>query len=209
MKALFALVPLVLALSFAPSPAPAPAVPIEPGGPRCAALSGENAMGRFIFHAVLEGLYEDGVSNAVVDVIAATDPKNGWPLHFVYACPICTPAFDAMRVYRARVPFHGRKDGPVDTFGKGLGEELTKRIVGDDLDQRLKAIEELVQRWISNRMHVMRFTAEERATWSQMFAEGRKKGMATLSSYKGQGLVPTYDRMKECAFCNAANGACK
>src|SRR5437660_7208174 len=73
---------------------------------------------QLVFFAVLEGPYRDGVSNEVVDSII---PGKGRfdPEHFVYACPICHPAFEAFRLYRQREDFYGLK-APVNTFGPGL-----------------------------------------------------------------------------------------
>ena len=50
---------------------------------------------RFIFYAVLEGLYDDGVSNGDVDRILLKGEKEYY-FHFVYACPVCTPTIDAL-----------------------------------------------------------------------------------------------------------------
>src|SRR5215467_14071305 len=51
---------------------------------------------QLVFFAVLEGLYRDGVSNDIVDLIVPPN-KDGQSRfdseHFVYACPLCHPAF--------------------------------------------------------------------------------------------------------------------
>ena len=77
------------------------------------------SMTQLVFFAVLEGLYEDGVGTDDVDRILAVDPKTKQPRleeHFVYSCPLCMPAFDAMVLYRSRPNFYGRKDSS-DNFG--------------------------------------------------------------------------------------------
>src|SRR5262245_66503155 len=61
---------------------------------------------RTIFYAVLEGLYEDGVSNGLVKLMLEKDPKTGNFLHLVYSCPICDPVLDALHVYESRANFH-------------------------------------------------------------------------------------------------------
>src|SRR5947207_11898373 len=62
----------------------------------------ESRTSQLVFFAVLEGLYRDGVSNDDVDRIIPPG-KNGKdtfdPEHFVYACPLCHPAFEAFRLY--------------------------------------------------------------------------------------------------------------
>src|SRR5436190_20481243 len=57
---------------------------------------------QLVFFAVLEGLYRDGVSNDVVDLIIPSDKNCSSQFdleHLVYACPICHPAFEALRLY--------------------------------------------------------------------------------------------------------------
>ncbi|HEY1490271.1 MAG TPA: hypothetical protein VGF90_04455, partial [Verrucomicrobiae bacterium] len=50
---------------------------------------------RFIFYAVLEGCYEDGIATTNVDQILLMNTNVGF-VHFVYACPICTPTIHAL-----------------------------------------------------------------------------------------------------------------
>lgn len=163
---------------------------------------------QLIFSAVLDGLYWDGVSNEVVDAICTMDEATGWPIHFVYSCPICMPALNACRTYRKRPEFFGQKS-PRSTFGNGLSEELKARILSEDLDVRLRAIEELILRWIDARLADLRLTPEESKHFERTLAGFREKGMATLEAYRGSGWNADgppnpYARMKECAFCNGA-----
>lgn len=43
---------------------------------------------RFLFHSILEGLYEDGVSTEDVDRILLKREKEDY-FHFIHACPVC------------------------------------------------------------------------------------------------------------------------
>src|SRR5688572_9755879 len=56
----------------------------------------ETRAGQLVFFAVLEGLYRDGVTNSDVDLIIPPG-DGGRPRFdneiFVYACPLCHPAF--------------------------------------------------------------------------------------------------------------------
>src|SRR5215475_5620678 len=73
---------------------------------------------QLVFFAVLEGLYRDGVTNTDVDLIipSGDDGKSKFDLeHFVYACPLCHPAYEAFRLYRHRDMFYGFK-APIDTL---------------------------------------------------------------------------------------------
>ncbi len=89
--------------------------------------------GQLVFFAVLEGLYEDGVSTDDVERILAIDPATKQPQyseHFVGACPLCLPAFDAFQLYRSRPMFYGRKEA-IDKFGPGLDPILVKKLHSD------------------------------------------------------------------------------
>jgi len=141
--------------------------------------------GQEIFFAVLEGLYRDGVSNDVVDLILAPDPKTGEPdmrKNFVYACPLCHPAFEAFRLYRTRNPFLGLK-GRKDTFGAGLDDATIKGLKSPTDEERRAALEKLIQRWVAQRLDSMRLTAEERAEWTRQIDQRRKEGMKQLESF--------------------------
>src|SRR3954462_8291362 len=104
---------------------------------------------QIVFFAVLEGLYNDGVSNADVDLIIPSG--NSGPKfdleHFVYACPLCHPAFEAFRLYRQRERIYGLK-AAVDTFGPGLDSSVSDRLHSPDPNQRRQAIEGLISRWV-------------------------------------------------------------
>lgn len=161
-----------------------------------------------LFFAVLEGLYRDGVSDAVVAKLSELDPKSGWPRDFVYACNICMPAFDALQLFRTRPKFFGDKQGEND-FGEGLPEDLERRLLSLDDAERHGAIRELVQRWVTVRFESKRPTEAERAEWADEMAIRRKAAMQLMEVYRANGLSSPSLTMNTCAFCDAANGACK
>lgn len=161
-----------------------------------------------LFFAVLEGLYVDGVSNEVVDAILERDTESQQPANFVWGCPICMPAYEALRLYRARPQFESYK-GLSDTFGPGLDVELTRRVTSPELALSHKAIQELIERWTGRRMQSLRLSDAERATWQHEMEVGRKKGMSMLYSYRDGEKPGRYKDMQACAFCDGANGACE
>lgn len=159
-----------------------------------------------IFFAVLEGLYRDGVENSVVDAVLAEDPQSGWPLNFVHSCPICMPAREAFRIYRARIAFDNKEHS--DTFGAGLAPEVASRLTGGDPYELQIALGELIQGWMQRRMDSLRLTPEERAQWKDDMAERRKEGLSNLEAYRAAGVGGPMTSMKDCPSCDAANGAC-
>lgn len=134
--------------------------------------------GTEIFHAVLEGLYDDGVSNAALDLILRKE-KNGMYSHFVRACPTCAYVVEAMRHYRARPPFVSFKPKR-DTWGAGLSKDLCERLAHSELKVRLDAVHTLVSRWIDTRMDRLRLNKSERAAWTLELRRRAKKGMSML-----------------------------
>lgn len=163
---------------------------------------------RFVFYAVLEGCYEDGLSSN--DVARVLMQREGeFYYHFIYSCPLCTPALHAFNVYRSQPPFVGMKN-PTPTFGPGLEPELKKELYSGKTEERLAAINTLVQRWIKRRMTMLRLTPDERAQLQKDLEEMRKKGMEALRGFASGGqtskMAPAYGAKDECAICNAAVG---
>jgi hypothetical protein len=156
-----------------------------------------------LFAAVLEGLYVDGVSNEAVDAITAKDPEHGYPANFVWACPVCMPAYRAFLTYRARPHFEWIK-GPQD-FGPGLDAATVAELTTGEFAARQQALMQLVGRWVERRMGRLRLTPEERAEWKLEMERRRKKGMAQLADYQSCGLGGSYARMKACPLCDGAN----
>jgi hypothetical protein len=166
----------------------------------------ESRASQLVFFAVLEGLYHDGVSNDDVDIIIPPG-TNGQPQfdreYFVYACPLCHPAFEAFRLYRHRDPVFGLK-ARVDTFGPGLDDSTRAQLRSPDAARRRGAVQGLINRWVAQRLDMMRFTASERADITREMDEGRRQGMKMLN----QGPSASQSRTN-CPICDGSFGACK
>jgi hypothetical protein len=121
----------------------------------------DSEAGQFVFFAVLEGLYRDGVPNEVVDLII--DPPremdNKVKHTFVFQCDICHAAFEAFVLYRRRQIF--QKSGERDTFGKGVNEDIVKRLKDGDAVTRVHALGALMRPWILARVEQMKLTREK------------------------------------------------
>lgn len=164
---------------------------------------------QLIFFAVLEGLYRDGVTNSDVDLIIPPG-KGDQPTFdkeiFVYACPLCHPAFEAFKQYRHRELFFGMK-APKDTFGPGLEESVRTRLRSSNPEERRRAVEKLISRWVSQRLDLMRLTKDEQDEITREIEQGRKVGMGGLKQFVQSGEV-SRDRTN-CAICDGSFGACK
>jgi hypothetical protein len=158
---------------------------------------------QLVFFAVLKGLYRDGVGNDDVDLIIppGESGKGTFDLeHFVYACPLCHPAYEAFRLYRHRDAFYGFK-AQIDTLGTGLDETVKARLRSSDPAQRREAIEGLIRRWVGQRLDMMRLSKTEREQITGEMEQGRKQGM--------DGLKRVGQTRTNCPICDGSFGACK
>ena len=157
---------------------------------------------RFIFYAVLEGCYEDGISTKDVKQILLVDTNIGpGHVHFVYACPICTPVVHALEAYLSRPEQFSSLKKRTSTFGDGLDAEREQRLFSHQPAERLAVVNSLMQNWVKRRMTQLRLTQLERDELLQSFAKMRKEGM------KYFGLTgKAFGDVKQCALCNGACG---
>jgi hypothetical protein len=185
------------------------------GGPECRAAQeaaasrapkGIGDVEQAIFFAVLEGLYRDGVDTETARMLASTDEKSSAPLYFIQSCPLCMPAFNAMRVYAARPEFTGDKQQR-STFGPGLTAEIRAGLASPELPTRLDTFQGLIAAWTQSHLDRMRLTPEEHTKWQQWIGDLREKGNAILESYIRQGgpYGEAYRGWKKCAVCEGSN----
>ena len=173
-----------------------------------AAESRFGATQRFIFHSILEGLYEDGVSTEDVEQILLRREGEEY-FHFIYACPVCTASVWALEAYRHRPDkLHFVKSG-ASTFGFGLEKQIRDQLHSDEVEQRLSAINTLIGRWIDRRMQTLRLTEEERAELEERLEDKRREGMGRLNQFRTVRIyAPAYQGREdwECAVCLAVVG---
>ena len=164
---------------------------------------------RFVFYAVIEGCYNDGLIQQDLDLIIPADPDepeiSQFTTHFVYACPLCHPTYEAFRIYSYRKPFAYQKPGTYNTFGQGLSESIRDRLRGEP-QRRRDAIQELIQRWIDSRIKLLRLDPDETKELRAEFAEMKKKGEDYLKSHQeNQMFGDVYDDWKKCPICDGAS----
>ena len=163
---------------------------------------------RFIFYAVLQGCYEDGIATTNVDQILLMNTNVGH-VHFVYACPICMPTIHALEAYRSR-PQHlfGMKTRAT-TFGPGLTADQVTRLYSDNPTNRLAVINELMHGWIERRITELRLSDTEKARLQANLEKMRKEGMQYLKQRQnGDPETLKMSAVAEVRQCAACNGAC-
>lgn len=190
-----------LALLLALAPVLAPRAKAAPD----AAVPG--GIERFVFFAVLERLYDLGLPDDVVDRVLEHDPASGQIASFVYACPICMPAYDAFALYRQRPAFYGKKGDPRD-FGHEANDELLRDLTAADRTLRTAAVGRLVADGMERRLALLRLTPEERGAYQLEIEKARKYAMGLLSSFRASAPAGSpYAEMKSCALCDGASQA--
>lgn len=158
---------------------------------------------KFVFFAVLEGLYEDGVSEPMVKVILGERIYE----NFVVSCPICTPAYDAFKVFESRANFIAKKSGVRRDFGKGLSIEDRKALVGTP-DERRKKIRALISKWIEAKIKSQNLNPKQekdlRDELKKMSEEGGKALKRLKNKEHGEGYARAY---RDWEFCPACEGS--
>jgi hypothetical protein len=166
---------------------------------------------RMVFYAVLEGLYEDGVPDEVVDSIVPRQPKEGTnalKTSFVIECPLCHPVYEAFALYQKRPAFND--DAKRNTFGKGIDEALVKDLKSETPRVRLTALRVLVQRWVERRLTMMNLTDEQKKDWQKRIQERGQQGLGFLTTWIG--TDPNYKGWSGywgCAACGGSEAACR
>ncbi len=157
---------------------------------------------RFLFFAVLEGLYNDGLSEESVSSVMGENITD----HFIIACPICLTAYEALEAYRD-APAFTSKTYRVKGFGPGLAVEERKALAGD-LEERRQQIRALIHRWVEARFVEMDWPEEREATMREAIRRMSEKGAAALEHLKkggaGEDLANIYADWEFCPSCSGA-----
>lgn len=166
---------------------------------------------QFIFFAVLEGCYADGITNEDLDFIIpkAENGMRKMTTNFVLQCPLCNPAHDAFSLYASRPHMtQPAKHTRYTTFGPGLDESVKAELAKPGLPCR-NAIQGLIETWVDARIEKLRLNDEETAKIRADLAERRKKGEEWLKRFQqgqnGDELREIYKDWKECPICSGSS----
>ncbi len=163
-----------------------------------------------VFFSVLDGCFQDGLSNTDVGQILLRSGPNRPYGQFIYACPICMATARALEACRAGPDFTERKMGGKVAFGNGLTPEMHARLYSPDPKERLSIIHDLEENWVSRHLSSLRLNAGETAQAQAQLKLARDEGIKVMQAFVQQGqlekLAPAYRAGDECALCNAAAG---
>lgn len=162
---------------------------------------------QFVFFAVLEGLYRDGIQNEIVDAIIGekVDKKeNKIKTHFVFRCELCHATYEAFRTYRNRPAFLDAKGA--STFGKGADLKLLKELQSKDARTRIYSMGRLIRPWIMQRIEETRKTPAEKTAMKEKFASYAREGKDILRAHQQakDGFYLDWRFYGSCQACEAA-----
>jgi hypothetical protein len=166
-------------------------------------------MCQFVFFAVLEGLYRDGIDNDVVDAVLGDirkvkdDDTGKLKTHFVFRCELCHATYEAFRAYRERPTF--MQSGGKSTFGEGKTDaKIVADLRSEEADVRVYAMGKLVRPWITHRIEETRKTDEEKNKMKERFNKFADEGGKLLSDLKqNDELYLDWNFYGSCQACEA------
>jgi hypothetical protein len=162
---------------------------------------------QFVFFAVLEGLYRDGIQNEIVDAIIGEQiakKEDKMKTHFVFRCELCHATYEAFRTYRNRPTFLDAKGA--STFGKGADLKLLKELQSKDARTRIYSMGRLVRPWIMHRIEETRKTPAEKTALKEQFASYASEGKDILRAHQQakDGFYLDWRFYGSCQACEAA-----
>jgi len=164
-------------------------------------------MCQFVFFAVLEGLYRDGVQNEIVDAIIGEKilkKDDKVKTHFVFRCKLCHATYEAFRTYRNRPAFMRTKGS--STFGKGADLSLLNKLSSKDARTRIYTMGAMIRPWIMHRIKETRKTPEEKTAMKKEFMKYAQEGSDLLRTHKRakDGFYLDWSFYGSCQACEAA-----
>lgn len=142
---------------------------------------------QFVFFAVLEGLYTDGVQDEIVELIVAPDDpdvreRSGVEHCFVFKCELCHAVYEAFVLYKNRQPFANAKGKT--TFGKGADQKILEDLKSTDSQPRVFAMGSLIRPWIQRRIAQQRMTVDEQKDLAKRIAKYAIEGRELLVEHR-------------------------
>ena len=147
---------------------------------------------RRVFFAVMEGLYRDGISQEIVDLVIGRVESNNLEQAFIFRCKLCHACFEAFAVYQRRPAFNGA-EGKNTIGSREIPKEVIESLRKGGRLEFDNAFATIVQPWVKKELHVMMDSGADRTELLQKFVKLAEEGNA---------LIPGYGR---CQACDAIN----
>ncbi len=175
-----------------------------------------NSVCQAVYEAVLEGLYRDNVSDAIISNIIGEKSQDRSPemmqarmkRSFVLNCPLCEPTFEAFHTYQMRDK--QEEDEATSQEGRSVNAEieqkLQKRLLSKRAGERTSAMGRVTEKWISLKLYSKnQFNSVEIQAWKDRILKRAAEGKEELMK-----LITSTEHYKEWSLytgCGACNGA--
>jgi len=141
-----------------------------------------------VFFTVTKGLYRDGISDEVVDLVIGRVEANRLERSFVFRCKLCHGCYEAFALYQRRPDFHGA-DGRNTIGNREIPESVIEGLRSSDPGVFNPAFAAIIQAWI-------------KAELRERLARG-EDGLELMKKYvklaeEGDKLRTTYLRCQAC-----------
>ena len=170
----------------------------------------DSEAGQFVFFAVLEGLYRDGVPSEVVDLVVnpKRDMDNKVKHVFVFECDICHAAYEAFVLYSKRQTF--QKTAGRDTFGKGVDPHIVENLKSEQACTRVFALGDLIRPWIVARVDLLKMSEEKQKELIAMLLKYKDEARPKLGKLRHTDpLYKDWSFYGSCQACEAASNIAK
>ena len=177
----------------------------EPKAPKESVIWQEDPVCQFVFFAVLEGLYRDGVQDEIVDLVIgkAGADDTGVKRCFVFQCELCHATYEAFCLYRQRQQF-ANSSGKT-TFGPGVDPKILQDLRSVAPPTRIYAMGRLIRPWIQQRIQNHRLTREEQIALHDRITEYATEGKVLLDQLRSSDdLYVNWNFYGSCQACEAA-----
>ena len=158
---------------------------------------------KLVYFAVLEGLYDLSIPDAVVTKVLSVDDQ-GRPISFILGCPICHPVYDAFQTYRSRPAFFKSDRRDFATAESNAQTQKDVELLNSDKPmERTAAVGRLVRLWVKAAITKQNLPSAEMARWANRLKAMSEVGQSKLSEHQRNG-VEAYKLMWSCMLCDGA-----
>jgi len=174
---------ILLLASFSALGAPASGSPGETATKSKTADWYRDADCRMVFFTVLEGLYEDGIPQEVVDLVIGRVEDNNIDKAFVFRCKLCHACYEAFAVYQRRPAFNGAEG--VNTIGnRVIAPALMEGLKSGSQRQFDAAFSGIIQPWVKQKLLTLNQDDADKIATMKRFGKLAREGNALVRGYE-------------------------
>ena len=135
-----------------------------------------------VFFTVLEGLYRDGISDEIVDLVIGRVESNDLERAFIFRCKLCHATYEAFAAYQRRPEFSGTEG--VNTIGnRVIPKEVVEILRTGNRIQFDNAFATVVQPWIKEKLHALIDSGSDETELMEKYVKLAQEGNALINGY--------------------------